>query len=213
MIVAVGNQKGGVGKSTLTMNFAVSYQNAGLDVIVVEADPSVRTVSQWGQDRAEQEMPPIAVIRQQGKISDVLRDLGKRYDVVLVDLPGKDSKELRSAFLAADIAVIPAQASQADVDTTMEMAEIIDTARDFNESLRVAVALNRVPTHCWNEEALEARSILEESFGKVFNTVIHERKVFRMALRSGSSAVESSDRKARQEIDELATEIKEYVHE
>ena len=48
MIVAVGNQKGGVGKSTLTMNLAVSYQNQGLDVIVVEADPSVRTVSQWG---------------------------------------------------------------------------------------------------------------------------------------------------------------------
>ena len=172
---------------------------------------SARSAS-GGQDRSEQDLQPIAVIRQQGKISEVLRDLGKRYDVVIVDLPGKDSKELRSAFLAADIALIPAQASQADVDTTMEMQEIIETARDFNESLLVAVALNRVPTHCWNEEAAEARSILESTFGKVCTTVIHERKVFRMALRSGSSAVESSDRKARQEIDELATEIKEYVN-
>ena len=52
MIIAIGNQKGGVGKSTLATNLAVSYRHAGLSVIIVEADPSVRTVSLWGQDRA-----------------------------------------------------------------------------------------------------------------------------------------------------------------
>lgn len=212
MIIAIGNQKGGVGKSTLATNLAVSYRHVGWSVIIVEADPSVRTVSLWGQDRTEQDLGPISVIRQQGRLTALLRDLNDRYDAVLVDLPGKDSQELRTAFLAADLALLPAQASQADVDATVEMREILDDAQDMNDRLKVAVVLNRVPTHCWNEEDKEAREVLAQTFENVCETVIHERKAFRVTLRDGLTVMEGSDRKARQEIEELADELREYVN-
>ena len=66
MIIALGATKGGVGKSTIVTNLAVAFQQRGKQVIVVEADPTVRTLSTWKVDRATTGHPPVTVVRQAG---------------------------------------------------------------------------------------------------------------------------------------------------
>lgn len=209
MIVVVGNLKGGVGKSTTVTNLAVAYSQQGSSVVVVEADPSVFTVSTWADDREEAGLPQILTMKRSGKLTQSLRDLQSKFDVVLVDLPGKDSQEMRSALLAADVLLIPTQPTQADLDTTIRMDYMIGVATDFNESLRPVVMFNRAPTHPWSTEVEDAREYLSGHFEQVLSTVTHERKAYRSILSEGKSVVEGEDPKAAAEIKELAAELKE----
>ena len=206
MIIALGATKGGVGKSTITTNLAVSFQQRGKQVIVVEADPTVRTLSTWKEDRES-----TGFSRQTGNLRDDLRDLDSKYDVVLVDLPGKDSREMRTTATVADLLLIPCQPHQVDIDPTIEMLPIIEEARDFNPDLIVAVVLNRVPTHAWSTRGEDARAVLEESFGTVASTAIHERTVFNTANGIGISVLEATDKKAQHEITALTDNIERLV--
>ena len=212
MIGVIANHKGGVGKSTLTMNLAVAWQNAGLSVVVIEADPSIYTTSRWAEDREAAGHGTVLVLKKDGKLKDALRDLAGKYDVVLVDSAGKDSPEMRSALLAADVLLIPTPMSQTDIDSSIDMKKkIVDVAEEYNPSLVTAVVLSRVTTHPWSTEAEDAREVLGEIFPHIMPTVIYDRKAYRNALNEGTSVVEGTDRKAAWEIEELAKQVKEMV--
>lgn len=213
MIIVVGNQKGGVGKSTLTVNLAVAWQQAGKSVVIVEADPSVFTVSTWADDREEANLPPILTVKKTGKLKEALRNLDQQYEVVLVDLPGKDSPEMRSALLAADLFLIPSQPTQADIDATLNLTPIVEAVGEYNEEMKTAVVINRLTTHARSTELIEATEALGQAFETIFPHAVHDRKAFRSSLSEGKSVVEGADEKAAAEIQNLARNIeKELGH-
>lgn len=213
MIIVVGNQKGGVGKSTLTVNLAVAWQQAGKSVVIVEADPSVFTVSTWADDREEANLPPILTVKKTGKLKEALRNLDQQYEVVVVDLPGKDSPEMRSALLAADLFLIPSQPTQADIDATLNLAPIVEAVGEYNEEMKTAVVINRLTTHARSAELAEATEALGQVFETIFPHAVHDRKAFRSSLSEGKSVVEGTDEKAAAEIQNLARNIeKELGH-
>jgi chromosome partitioning protein len=207
MLILVGHQKGGVGKSTITVNLAAELQRRGSDVCIVEADPTVRTASTWAQDREEAGGAPIQTVRLDGNLRASLLDLGTRFDIVLVDAAGKDSKELRTAMTACDLLLAPLQPSQPDLDTTKQLMETVSAAKDFNESLKVMGVLNRVATNVFSREEAEARAYLK-AFPDMplAKTVLHERLVYRSSLGEGRGVVEMKDPKAKAEIQLLTEE-------
>lgn len=213
MIIVVGNQKGGVGKSTLTVNLAVAWQQAGKSVVIVEADPSVFTVSTWADDREEAGLPPILTVKKTGKLKEALRNLDQQYEVVLVDLPGKDSPEMRSGLLAADLFLIPSQPTQADIDATINLAPIVEAVSEYNEEMKTAVVINRLTTHVRSTELAEATEALGQVFETILPNAVHDRKAFRSSLSEGKSVLEGTDPKAAAEIQNLANDIeKELEH-
>lgn len=213
MIVVLGNQKGGVGKSTLTVNLAVAWQNVGLSVVVIEADPSIHTASRWAEDREVEGYGSVLVLKKTGQLKKALLDLDEKYDVVVVDSAGKDSPEMRSALLAANVVLIPTPMSQTDIDSVIDMKrDIIDVAAEYNPSLVPAIVLSRVTTHPWSTEAEDAREVLQKKFPVIVPAVIHDRKAYRASLNDGLSVLESTDRKAAGEIMDLAEQVKEIAH-
>lgn len=211
MIVVLGNQKGGVGKSTLTINLAVAWQQEGLSVVVIEADPTIRTSSRWAEDREAEGHSVIPVLRKAGQLKKTLLDLSHNYDVVLVDSAGKDSPEMRSALLAADVLLIPAPMSQTDMDSVVDMQrDVISVASEYNPKLTSVVVLSRITTHAWSTEAKDAREFLSERI-EVLPTVIYDRKAYRKGLNEGLSVIELSDPKASWEIKDLAKRVKEIA--
>lgn len=214
MLILIGHQKGGVGKSTIAVNLAAELQRRGRDICIVEADPSVHTASTWAQDREDAGHRPIQTIRKDGNLRTSLLDLDGRFDDVIVDAAGKDSKELRTAMTACHLLLAPLQPSQPDLDTTKRLVDTIRAARDFNESLQVLGVLNRVPTNIFSEEAEEARQYLE-AFPDLplAKTCLHERKVYRSSLAEGLGVVEMRDPKAKAEIQLLTEEIREKLEE
>lgn len=208
MIILLGSQKGGCGKSTLAINISVELARQGKDVVLVDADPQ-GTSSRWAADRAEQGIEPaVHCLQKTGNIKHALADVNGRYDVVIVDTAGHDSRELRTGMLAADVLLSPFRPSQADLDTVEYLSKVVVDAKDLNENLTPLAVLTMTPTHPTvkeREEAIEYLSDFPEM--RLLEAAVCERKVFRDALSFGKGVVEMRDEKAAQEIQNLVTEI------
>ena len=211
MIILIGHTKGGGGKSTTAINFAVELQARGASVIIIEADPSVSTCSNWANDREDAGHPVIPVVRRTGRLRGIIEDCAKRYDYVIVDTAGKDSEEMRAAALLADVMMIPSRPSQADLDETNKLTVQLRTARDFNPKLVPLFYISQGDTHGFSKANEEARQYLEvigeREDIRTANTVIYERSVYRNVLREGIGVVESDNAKAKAEIRQLVDEV------
>ncbi|MFW0120231.1 AAA family ATPase [Rothia sp. P5764] len=213
MILLIGNHKGGVGKSTLTVNLATTFQQQGMSVTIVEADPSIHTASRWADDREEFGYEAIMTLRKEGRLSQTLCELDKSYDVVLVDTAGKDSKELRSAMTVADLVLVPSRPAQADLDATVDLMQIIDMVQDLNPKLIPFIVISQASTHVMSSEAQEAKEYLSQATpqAKLADVVIYSRKAYQVALAEGKAVTEGTDSKAKAEIQLLAQEVLELT--
>jgi chromosome partitioning protein len=217
-VVLIGGEKGGTGKSTIATNLAAYLANEGVDVILLDADPQA-TSSHWIERRNSNEdgLKPIQCAQRFGDIASTVRDLSKRYKVIVIDAGGRDSRELRSAMLVADKIVVPVRASQADLETLGKVNELVGNARAFNETLTGAyVTLSIAPTNPAINEVQEARELLElHRFPELTlsDQVIRERKVYRDALAEGRGAVEMSNNQAKAEIQLLAQDLFNFSEE
>lgn len=215
MIILIGGEKGGTGKTTLIANLAALRMQAGHDVLLVDTDLQ-GSASYWAQVRDESGiMPRVACVQKCGKgLQSTIRDLAKRYEDILIDAGGRDSVELRAALVVATKAYIPVQASQFDIWTLDHMDELVATAQDFNPDLRAFVIIARASPHPLVAEATEARTILADyAHLGVAVTVVRDRIAYRRSGREGRAVSELSslDRKAMAEMSSLYEEVYEEV--
>lgn len=211
MIIAVASQKGGPGKTTLAVNIAVEAAAEGNRVVLVDADTQL-SASRWVQDREERDdlatLARVVLVSRVGRLTELLPELDTNYDVVVVDLPGKESAEMRTALVRADTALIVVRPSQLDLDTLVHMSEVLEGVLDLNPELRILGVLNQVPTHLWGSETPEAVDVLSEyDLIKPTKTIIHDRKAYRDVMSEGLGVVEWTNAKARREIRELTQEV------
>ncbi len=209
MIILIGSQKGGCGKSTIAVNIASSLAlDHDADVLLVDAD-SQRSVARWVQDRQNRQgLKDIPCVQISGDVRKNLKDLAGRYDHLVVDVAGKDSSELRSGLSVADVLLSPLRPSQYDLDTLPHLAEVYSMAKDFNEKLKATLVLNLCPTNPVIREADEARTYLEEFPEFVLaETLINDRKAYRDSISEGRSTLEWKDPKAAGSIRLLTKEV------
>ncbi len=211
MIILIGAEKGGCGKSTIAVNLAASLSHLGNDVCLVDSDKQL-TTSDWIEYREEQKgVSEVHGIAKLGNITKTLKDLSQRYQFVIVDVAGRDSKELRYGMLAADILISPLRPSQPDVNTIPKLADIFEEAKILNPNLCGYLVMNLCPTNPVIKEADEAAGYLSTVEGlKLATTRIHDRKAFRDSFADGLGVIEWKDTKAKQEILDLIDEIKKW---
>lgn len=208
MIVLIGSQKGGCGKSTTAVNICAQLARAGHDVVLVDADRQC-TSANWAMDRtANETLPVVHCIQKYENIRDTLMDLDQRYEHVVVDAAGRDSRELRTGMTAAHILLVPFRPSQPDLDTLPNLQEIITQAKDLNPDLSVKGLITMAPTNPVVHETDEAREYLQDYPEiQLLSTIVRDRKVFRDAMSEGMGVVEMSNEKAAQEIISLLQEV------
>jgi chromosome partitioning protein len=208
MIILIGSQKGGCGKSTTAVNICAGLAARGFDVVLVDADRQ-STGANWAQDRAENAaLPVVHCVQRYDAINSALRDLNSRYGVVVVDCAGRDSKELRTGMVVADVLIVPFRPSQVDLDTLPNLCEIIGAARDLNPSLAVFGLLTMAPTNPVIKERGEASDYLRD-YPQItlLKTVLHDRKIYRDAMSEGRGVIEMGNEKAAAEINALLAEV------
>ena len=207
MIILIVSQKGGCGKSTIAINMASYLANQGKDIMLVDADPQ-QSSANWVKDRDETDLPSVHCAQRYGDIKKTLKDLNERYEYVIVDVAGHDSKELRTALLVADVLVIPFRPSQFDLDTLPHLSEVIDQALSFNENLKSYGLLTLAPTNPANKEIYEATSYLQDfPLLTPLTTIIHDRKAYRDVLSEGKGITESNNPKASEEFTQFMQEL------
>ena len=141
MILGVLSQKGGVGKTTLSLNIAAHHAMQGRRVLVVDADPQGSALT-WSTMR---ERPPLFPVVGMAKPS-LHRDLpavAADYDLVVIDGAPRVNDLGRAAILASDLVLIPVQPSPLDVWAADDTVQLVQEAQQFKEGLSAAFAINR----------------------------------------------------------------------
>ncbi|UJH70173.1 ParA family protein [Ornithinimicrobium sp. INDO-MA30-4] len=139
---------------------------------------------------------------------ETLTDRNGRYDEVIVDVAGHDSRELRTTMLAAHQIIVVSRPSQLDLDTLEHMSEVVDQARDLNPDLEALGLLTQVPTNPSVTERVDGGAYLADfPTLKPLSSVIFERKAYRDVICEGLGVVEWSNPKAKAEIETLVAEV------
>jgi chromosome partitioning protein len=113
-VLALATQKGGTGKSSLAISLAVAAQQRGLKVYVVDLDPQA-TARKW-YERREAEGPEVSAIDPTRLAAGLTALAGKGFDLAIIDTPGVDTPATTAAMHAADLCLVPARPSVADIE-------------------------------------------------------------------------------------------------
>jgi chromosome partitioning protein len=213
MIVLIGGEKGGTGKSTVAINLAVELVLKGEDVLLLDCD-SQKTTSSWGWLRNQDpELPALSVLDKTSQVDREIEKIAPKFDHVIVDAGGRDSIELRSALLVADVFYSPVQPSFMDLATISTTAMITKTAKKLNPDLRAKFFFNRAATNPKVNDTQDAADFIrEQEFEGIglSDLLIRERASFRNAVAEGKGVSELSGKKA----DEKAVvEVKQLFEE
>ncbi len=211
MIIALLNQKGGVGKTTLATHIAGELAMQGSSVILLDADPQGSALD-WTQRRSQNGLPRLfsAVGLARETLHQEAPELARRSDHIIMDGPPRIAALARSALLAADLVLIPVQPSPYDVWASAEMVSLIREAQVFRPALRAAFVINRrVSTTVIGREA---RSALADQPLPSLLSEVRQRIVFADSVARGQLARElDADSNAARDIAALAAEVLRMV--
>jgi chromosome partitioning protein len=205
-VLTVAQQKGGAGKSTLTIHLAVAWSCAGRKVAIVDIDPQA-SISHWDERRGGNgngELPHVVKLsgwRTQGEVER----LGREHDIVLIDSPPHADTDARIAVRAARLVIVPMQPSLMDLwatQATLEMAKA--------ERRPALIVLNRVPPR--SRAAEEVAGEVASIGAPLADARIGNRVALASALHRGKGITEyEASSTAAHEIEALAKEILDRV--
>ncbi|WP_221075745.1 AAA family ATPase [Agarivorans aestuarii] len=210
MLILVGGEKGGSGKSCLAQNIAVHLKTSlNANILMVDCDPQ-RTTSDWIQARNEDEsLPGINCIQLYGKIRKDLLSLEGGYDFVIVDCGGQDNLAMRAAMSVAKYVLIPLRPKRRDLKTLPHMEDMLSTCKMVNPKMVASFIITQCPAlPSQVQRILDAKDVCR-SFGlHVLDAVTFSRNIYDDSEESGRSVIEiEQDGKAAAEIAAIVDEL------
>ena len=190
--ITLVTQKGGSGKSSILASLAVAAGEAGERVFVLDLDRQ-GTLAHW-IGRREVDTPGFDRVNTEAQLDTALATLSQqKFTVVFIDTAGTDSPLVTAAIRAADLCLIPARPTPADLEATQPTLEAIQATRR-----RFAFILNQTPVRSGrlNEAAAGLKML-----GVLAEPPISQRNDHQDAIGAGQGVTEFNPRgKAAEEI-------------
>ena len=202
-ILALIAQKGGSGKTTLSVHMAVCATRQNLRTALIDLDPQ-GSAYDWNESRDDGDKLD-AIKANPGQLAALLKQAkAAGADLVIVDTaPHSDSAAAIAAQLA-DFVLIPCRPARFDLKAIGSTAQITNLAKT-----RAAVVINAAPR---GRLAEEARAALQQQGISVIEPVLHHRAAYSHAVIDGRSVHEyEPDGKAAAEIDELFACVRQLL--
>lgn len=201
-VITIAQQKGGSGKTTLAVNLAIAYRQAGRTVALLDTDPQ-GSLGRWFMTRRDRLGDPgvdFSTASAWG-VSYEVEKLRRAVDIVIVDTPPKVDADLRPALREADHVLVPVASSLVDLWAT---EGVLDLAR--REGRAATLVLNRArPGTRLGVEVAQAAAATEAGLAKA---TLGNRIAFAETLGEGLSVLDAGrNSAAAAEVRALADEV------
>jgi len=203
-VIAVLNQKGGSGKTTISTHIARALQMGGNDVLLIDSDPQGSS-RDWAAVREDQPLSVVGIDRP-----TIERDIKSvsHKDYIVIDGAPQAHDLAVSAIKAADIIIIPVQPSPYDIWATDALVNLVKQRIELTDGklkafFVISRAIKNTKIGAEIEDALNGYDL------PVLKTRITQRVSFASSAAQGFTVLdENKDKEAAQEINELIIEIK-----
>ncbi len=205
-IFSVANQKGGTGKTTLSMNLAAGLSKRGR-TLIIDADPQ-GSAGQWAGLSPDERPFPVSVISIASNLPREIKRMREDYQYLVVDCPPTlESGVAQSAMTVSDKVLIPILPSPVDLWASVRLAEAIEQVKIYNEALQPYILVNQLEPR--NAMSRGMRQALDEFDIPALESCLRRRAVYRSSALEGASVYCMGKRgeAAKQEIDALIEEI------
>lgn len=205
-IVAILNQKGGVGKTTLATNIATKLYLNKAKVLLVDSDPQ-GSARDW-HAAGNSEIPVVGIDRP--TLDKDIQKISDNFDWIIIDGAPQLSDMAISAIKCADLIVIPVQPSPYDIWASEDLVDIIKHTQqltDGNPKSYFCISRKITSTSLSKEivEALEGYSL------PVMKSYTSQRIIYAKSAAEGKTVFDTANNEAIQEITNIVTEIKEII--
>lgn len=212
-IVSVAQAKGGVGKSTMCANLAVTFSQSSR-VLMIDCDPPQHSLSAWFKVRTELyedtglQLEQVATPAQ---LFHLLEKVEKDYDYIVIDGAPHVNPVVRAMMLASNLVIVPLAPSSVEIWSFETFEALLHKAEKFNKHLKAKICWNRV------RKRVKSSTDIIEHVGKDSKLMALKNKLsFRVAymdsFSEGCSVYEWSDPVASAEIWSLSSAIKRVLH-
>lgn len=205
-VIAVLNQKGGSGKTTLALNLAAGLGRRARTA-VADADPQ-RSISQWIAMGENDSALPISTQIDVNPGAEIAR-LQQNHRYVVVDCPPTVQGAVIEAVLSsADLVLIPVLPSPLDLWASVEMAALVKQAQRKSRALQAYLVLNQVEAR--NALSRSMQQAVAELDVPLLQACLERRAAYRSAAVEGRSVYDMGSRGA-QAVKDIESIIEEII--
>ena len=202
-VISILSQKGGSGKTTITLNIARCLQLKGFNVAVIDTDPQA-SAREWNALAADDFFPVYGC--DKGIAEKELKNLKKVADYLIIDGAPRLEKSMAEAIKLSDYILIPIKPSQFDIWAVKDTIDLIETRMQLDDKLKAGLVLSQVNKQ--TNITKDVKGFIEESFAiKLLSQSTGIRVAYAEVLSSGMSVFESASKEGREEIIEITNEI------
>ncbi|WP_311319117.1 ParA family partition ATPase [Paracoccus maritimus] len=209
MIISFLNQKGGVGKTTLSVNVAGCLARQGHRVLLIDADKQ-GSATTWASLREDAPFQVVSMARA-NMARDALK-LAQDYDHTIIDGPPHAEEIARSCIVASDFVALPIEPSGLSTWASDLTVRQVKEAQEFKPSLKCGFVVSRKIGK--TVIGRDIRNMAAEAGLPILESEIEQRVAFAEGMTMGQTIFEwAGDSNAAREIERLTKEIEQYVKE
>lgn len=212
MIISIANTKGGVGKTTLAVQIAISRALDGKDVWLIDGDRQGTAAAAIAARAEAGKLPSIGCAQYSDgpQLRAQVQQQMHKWDDIIIDVGGRDSTALRASLILADVLLVPFAPRSYDVWALDDMAGLVDEANSVRDGLKAYAVLNMADAgERSTDNADAAVAVADFPQFTYLPTIIRRRKAFSNAGGAGLAVAEMTqkDPKAVAELSELLKTI------
>ncbi len=212
-IISIAQAKGGVGKSTICANLAVTFSQSS-KVMMIDCDPPQLSLSAWFNIRSDLYEETGLVLEQAGtpaRLTQLIEKYSESFDYIVIDGAPHVNSTVRAMLLMSNLVIVPLAPSSVEIWSFATFESLIHKAESLNSALKTKICWNRVRRRVKSSEEV-IQSVAKDSKLSAFKNQLTFRVAYMDSFAEGCSVYEWTDPVASAEIWSLSSAIKRVIN-